>query len=146
MATQRPAQTIAAPTGPTPTGPAKAQGSTDRTDTIIVPAQKDGFDEVFLGEDAWYAIRIAGGMLDRIKYIAAYQTQPVSAITHVAPVARIEPYGEDGKYKVVFAAKAEPVGPIPFADAPKGAMQGIRYTSLDRLRSARKLTDLMTPP
>jgi hypothetical protein len=28
-------------------------------DTIIVPAQKEGFDKVFIGERAWYAIRIA---------------------------------------------------------------------------------------
>ncbi len=49
-----------------------AQPSSRKRDTIIVPAQKDGFDETFLGEDCWYAIRIAGGMLDKIKYIAAY--------------------------------------------------------------------------
>ena len=36
-------------------------------DTVIVPAQKDGFEKVFLGEDCWYAIRISGGMLDKIK-------------------------------------------------------------------------------
>jgi hypothetical protein len=66
-------------------------------DTILVPAQKEGFEQVFLGEKCWYAIRISGGMLDKIKYIAAYQTHPVSAITHYAPVDRIEPYGESGK-------------------------------------------------
>jgi hypothetical protein len=38
---------------------------TDELDTIIVPAQKDGFDEVFLGQNAWWAIRIAGGMLPK---------------------------------------------------------------------------------
>ena len=63
-------------------------------------------------------------MLDKIKYIAAYQTQPVSAITHYAPVARIEPYGEDVKFKLIFSDKAKPIGPIPYADAPTGAMQG----------------------
>ena len=30
--------------------------------------------------------------VDKIKYIAAYQTNPVSAITHYAPVSQIEPY------------------------------------------------------
>jgi len=30
-------------------------------DTIIVPAQKEGFEKVFLGEDCWHAIRISGG-------------------------------------------------------------------------------------
>ncbi|MCW5730153.1 MAG: GIY-YIG nuclease family protein [Alphaproteobacteria bacterium] len=112
-------------------------------DTIIVPAQKEGFERVFLGEDCWHAVRISGGMLDRIKYIAGYQTQPVSAITHYAPVSRIEPYGEEGKYKLVFSEKAKPIGPIPFADAPQGAMQGTRYTTFAKLQSATRLSDLL---
>lgn len=115
-------------------------------DTVVVPAQKDGFERTFLGEDCWYAIRISGGMLDKIKYIAAYQTQPVSAITHYAPVARIEPYGEEGKYKLVFSEKAKPIGPIPFGDAPQGAMQGPRYTSFAKLQTAKKVTDLVGRP
>jgi hypothetical protein len=119
------------------------QPKSDRPDTIIVPAQKDGFEKVFLGENAWYAIRISGGMLNHIKFIAAYQTQPISAITHFAPVDRIEPYGESGKYKLIFTAKAQPIGPIPFNDAPTGAMQGPRYTTYKKLRDARKLTDLI---
>ena len=41
-------------------------------DTIIVPAQKEGFEKVFLGENCWYAIRISGGMLQNIKRIAGY--------------------------------------------------------------------------
>lgn len=114
-----------------------------KSDTVIVPAQKDGFEKVFLGEDCWYAIRISGGMLDKIKYIAAYQSQPVSAITHYALVARIEPYGEDGKYKLVFSEPAKPIGPIPFGDAKSGSMQGPRYTSFAKLQAAKKLTDVI---
>ena len=119
------------------------QPSGRKRDTIIVPAQKDGFEETFLGEDCWYAIRISGGMLDKIKYIAAYRTQPDSAITHYAPVSRIEPYGEGGKYKVVFSETAKPIGPIPYGDAHPGAMQSPRYTSFARLQKARKLTDVL---
>ena len=59
-------------------------------DTVVVPAQQEGFESTFLGQNCWYAIRIAGGMLDKIKYIAAYQTNPVSAITHYAPVRLVE--------------------------------------------------------
>lgn len=114
----------------------------DGRDTIVVPAQQDGFREVFLGENAWYAIRIGGGMLQRIKYIAAYQSAPVSAITHYAPVERIEPYGDDGKYKLIFSEPAKSIGPIPFADATSGSMQGSRYTSLEKLRSAKKVSDI----
>lgn len=112
-------------------------------DTIVVPAKKEGFESVFLGEDCWYAIRIAGGMLDKIKYIAAYQSQPVSSVTHYAPVDRIEPYGESGKYKLIFSEKATKLdNPIPLADAPAGTMQGPRYTSLEKLKSATKVADL----
>jgi hypothetical protein len=114
-----------------------------KPDTIIVPAQKEGFEKVFLGADCWYAVRISGGMLDKIKYIAGYQTQPISAITHYAAVERIEPYGEEGKYRLVFAEKAKPVGPVPFADSPQGTMQGPRYTRLDKLHAAKKVSDLL---
>ncbi len=110
-------------------------------DTVVVPAQKDGFDDVFLGEDCWYAIRISGGMLPKIKWIAAYQSHPVSGITHIAKVARIEPYGEEGKYKLIFDGKAEQIPKIPFGDAPKGTMQGPRYTTRDKLLKAKKLMD-----
>src|SRR5216683_761488 len=111
-------------------------------DTVIVPARQDGFEEVFLGENCWYAIRIAGGMLEKIKYIAAYRSQPESKVTHYAPVASIEPYGEEGKYKLIFTEPAKPIGPIPFGDAPSGSMQGPRYTSLQKLLTAKKLIDL----
>jgi hypothetical protein len=114
-------------------------------DTIVVPAQEEGFERVFLGENCWHAIRIAGGMLDKIKYIAAYQSRPVSAVTHYAPVDRIEPYGDGGKYRVVFSEPAKRIGPIPFGDAPSGAMQGPRYTSFERLKSAKTLSDLVGP-
>jgi len=120
----------------------KSSGSRHR-DTIIVPANRDGFDEVFLGQNCWYAIRIGGGMRDNIRYIAGYQTQPVSAITHLAEVDRIEPYGDTGKYKVVFSGPAQEIGPIPFGNAPSGAMQGPRYTRLELLKKASSLEDIL---
>lgn len=124
-------------------GKAPKQLSTaDLIDTVIIPAKEEGFEEVFLGQNAWWAIRIGGGMIPKIRYVAAYRSQPISAITHYAPVARIEPYGEDGKYKLVFSEPAKSVGPIPFADAVSGSMQGPRYTSLSRLLAAKKVSDL----
>ncbi len=117
-------------------------GMPTSNDTVVVPAQKDGFEKVFLGENCWRSIRIGGGMLTRIKYIAGYQTQPISAITHYAEVDRIEPFGEGGKYKLLFKGNAQAIGPIPFADAPQGTMQGSRYTTFEKLLRAKKLTDL----
>ncbi|MBI2936433.1 MAG: GIY-YIG nuclease family protein, partial [Chloroflexi bacterium] len=122
---------------------AQPRTSFETVDTVIVPAQKDGFERLFLGEDCWYAIRIRSGMLDKIKYIAAYQTQPTSAITHYAPIARIESYGEEGKYKLIFSKKAKPIVPIPLGDAPPGAIQGPRYTTFTRLQRAKQLSDLV---
>ena len=133
---------VATPGAGAPTLPS-ASGRSDERDTVVVPAQEDGFRKVFLGENCWYSIRIGGGMLPKIKYIAAYQTAPVSAITHHARVERIEPYGDEGKYRLVFAEPAKPLlRPIPFADAPQGSMQGPRYTSLARLQSAKRVVDL----
>lgn len=112
--------------------------------TIIVPAQEEGFNEVFLGENCWYAIRIGGGKLHEIKYIAAYQTAPVSAVTHYAEVESIEPYGDGGKYKLNFVAHAKPIGPINFGSAKQGTLQSPRYTSYEKLLSAKEVMDLFT--
>jgi len=119
------------------------RGSTDDRDTVVVPALEEGFKKVFLGQNCWYAIRIGGGMLPKIKFIAAYQSNPISAITHHAAVERIEPYGDEGKYKLVFSEPAKELPhPVPFAGAPSGAMQGPRYTTLSKLMAARRVTDV----
>ena len=117
---------------------------TNEFDTIIVPAQKEGFEKVFLGENRWHAIRISGGMLKQIKYAAAYQTQPISAITHIAPVAQIEPYGDSGKYQLIFSESAKAIGPIPLGSASPGAMQGPRYAIYESLKKAKTIADLIS--
>ena len=112
-------------------------------DTIVVPARETGFQETFLGEDRWYAIRIHGSMRSQIKHIAAYQTAPTSAITHVASVASIEPYGDTGKVVVNFEGAAEELGPIQLVQQGSAtALQNIRYTTIERLRAAETLNDL----
>ena len=126
-------------TPPVSSKPTKPKGLLN---TVVVPAQEEGFKNTFLGQDCWHEIRISGGMLDKIEYIAAYQTDPVSAITHYAPVSHIEPYGQSGKYKLVFSEKAKTVGPIKYGNSPKGTMQGHRYTSIDRLLKSKTLSEL----
>jgi len=109
---------------------------------VVVPAQEEGFKAVFLGEHRWRAIRIAGGRLQQIRYIAAYQTRPISAVTHYAPVAEIQPYGEGDKYQVIFSGPPAEIKPIPFADAVAGCMQTPRYTTLGKLLTAKTVTEL----
>ena len=72
---------------------------------------------------------------------AASTPSPTFSIPH-APVDRIEPYGESGKYRIVFSEKAQLIGPIPFGDAPAGTMQGPRYSTFEKLRTAKKLSDV----
>jgi len=106
-------------------------------DTVVVPANEDGFIDVFLNQDCWYAIRISGGKLNEIKYIAAYQTAPISAITYYAEVDSIEAYGDGTKYKLNFKGKAIKIEPINFTGAKQGTLQGPRYTNLEKLLKAK---------
>lgn len=76
-------------------------------DTIVVPAREEGFQEVFIGENCWYSIRIHSSMISKIKFIAAYQVAPISAITHLARVDRIEQWKDTNKYILHFVEPAE---------------------------------------
>lgn len=112
-------------------------------DTIVVPAQAEGFQETFLGENRWHAVRIHGTMRPQIRYIAAYQIRPISAITHIASVSSIEPWGDTGKFVVNFSQPAQEITPIELV--PKGrvkALQNIRYTTLKRLETAKTLDEV----
>lgn len=119
--------------------------SSGEKNTIVVPAREDGFEKIFIGHNAWWAIRIAGGMLNKIRYIAVYRTAPISAITHFAEVERIKPYGEEGKYKLVFKSPAKELEkPISLGSSPPGLMQGPRYTIFEKLKKKQKVADLFT--
>jgi hypothetical protein len=111
-------------------------------DTVVVPARDDGFNEVFIGENRWYKIRMHSSMIPKIKYAAAYRVAPVSAVTHIAPVASIEQWPDTNKYAINFAEPAAPIGPIRLV--PNGkikALQASRYTSKQRLDQAKTLDE-----
>lgn len=115
----------------------------EEIDTIVVPANEEGFKEVFLKQKCWYQVRISSAMIERIKYIAGYQTAPISAITYFAEVARVEKYKNTGKYVVYFKNKARKIGPVRLSKKDKGlAPQAPRYTSFRRLKSAKTVGDV----
>jgi hypothetical protein len=112
-------------------------------DTVVVPAREDGFQEVFLGEQRWYAVRIHGSMRPQIKYIAAYRVAPESAITHMAPVKSIEAWKDTDKVVLNFAEPARQIGPVLLVRGGKvKALQNLRYTTYSRLLIAKTLDDL----
>lgn len=115
----------------------------EKLDTIVVPAREDGFQDTFLGEERWYAIRMSSSMIDRVKYIAGYQTAPISAVTHYAEVASIEKWKDTNKYVVNFKESANEIGPLPLPDDNPGlAPQAPRYTSFEKMVGANNLSDI----
>ncbi len=115
----------------------------DELDTIVVPAREDGFMEEFLGNNRWFAIRISSAMLDKIKYIAAYQVAPISGITHIAEVDRIEKYKDTNKYIVFFKNETtKRINKISMGKKKGMAPQAPRYSSYKTLLTAKTLDDL----
>lgn len=115
----------------------------DELDTIVVPAREKGFNEEFLGNQCWYAIRISGTMLDKIRYIAAYQVAPISGITHIAEVARISKYEDTNKYIVYFKNDTlHKIKKIGLSREKRQGPQAPRYTSMRKLKTAKTLDDL----
>ena len=120
-----------------------ADSDADELDTIIVPAREDGFNEEFLKNDRWYAIRISGAMIDKIKYIAAYQVSPISGITYVAEVDRIEKYKDTNKYMVLFkSGTVKKINKVGLGQKKGLAPQAPRYSSYKTIISAKSIDDL----
>ncbi len=108
-------------------------------DTIVIPAREDGFKEEFIDNNCWYAIRLNSSMIPKIKYIAAYQVAPISAITHIAEVKSIEQWQDTNKYIVYFAEPAEKIKKVPLGNSKGKAPQSLRYSSRDRIINAKTL-------
>ncbi len=105
-------------------------------DTIVVPAREDGFNDTFLGENCWYAIRLNSSMIPKIKYVAAYQVAPISAITHIAEVKSIEQWKDTNKYILYFTEPAEKIKKVPLGNAKNKAPQSPRYSSKEKILNA----------
>lgn len=114
-------------------------------DTIIVPTGKtgQGFEEVFIDQNCWYWVRLSEEKRKTLRYIAAYRPSPESAISHVAEIDSIEPYGPEGRYKINFKGNAKSISPIPFGTAKSGAMQGPRFCNWNELQKCEDLGKIL---
>lgn len=112
-------------------------------DTIVCPTQAQGFKEVFINQSKWYAIRISPTMIPQIKYIAMYETLPISAIRYVGEVVNIRPYEDTGKYEVIIKniqklpkeikLTKRDLNKVPYA--PK-------YSKMDLIKKAKTIGDI----
>ncbi len=113
-------------------------------DTIVCPANKQGFKDVFLGEDRWYAIRMSPSIIPQIRYVAMYETAPVSAIRWIGIIKEIKPYKDTAKYEIILIDKKQ-IKPIKLTpeETKKGyAPQGPRYSKMDLIKKAKKMSDI----
>ena len=67
---------------------------------------------------------------------------PVSAITHLAEVSRIEPHADEGKYAVYFKEAAQEIGPVKLDQGEKVSPQAPRYTNREHLLQATLMSEL----
>ena len=112
-------------------------------DTIVCAAREEGFNEVFLTENRWFAITINPIRIPKIKYIAMYEVKPISAIRYVGKVKEIKPYKNSGKYEVILEGPATKIKPIKLSsENPNLAPQAPRYTIKTLIDKASKLEDI----
>lgn len=110
-------------------------------DTIVVPATPAGFREVFVGKRIWPGVRLSDQMRSDLKYVAVYQTKPVSAITHYARICNIRPSEKVGRYDIILDANLIELESIPFTTRDLAAVQSPRYTNLSIMLKATCLSD-----
>ena len=113
-------------------------------DTIVVPARKEGFDRVFIGENRWWQIKFAKKMQPQIQYIAAYQTKPISQITHIAEIENVKRWENSLKYVVNFKAPAKKLSqPVKYIHGDKTKpVYCPRFAEHSKLMNAKTLDDL----
>jgi hypothetical protein len=118
-------------------------------DTLVCPARDEGFESAFLGQRAWWAIRIREENIPKLRYIAMYRVAPTSAITHYGEIERVEPYtGTDepqGKFRVVL--KGDPVvlpHPVGIGKNAHLKPQAPRYAALAEILKAKSLDEVFS--
>lgn len=110
-------------------------------DTIIVPAREIGFQNVFLSQCCWHAVRIHISKIKDLRYIAVYRVAPLCQITHIAEIAEIYPYLNTRKYEIKFSGKPRSIDPVGRNGAAL-SMQTSRYAYLEKILNAKHLGDI----
>lgn len=116
----------------------------NKYDTVVCAAFEEGFKHAYIENNSWWAIRLSQEAREKLRYLAIYEKWPVGAVSHYAEIEKIEPYKDSGKFKLYLKNK-KTIAPIKLDGPPykRGvAPQGPRYITLQKLLSAKKLSDL----
>jgi hypothetical protein len=112
-------------------------------DTLVCAAKESSFKSAFLGQHAWWKVNINKKKLEHIKYVAIYQVDPISVITHYGEVERIEFYEGGPKYKLYLkTAPIELNQPVKLDENSKLQVQKPRYAKLDDILKSKTLHEL----
>ena len=112
-------------------------------DTIVCPAKEDGFIEAFLGKKAWWQVPLRQQTIPFIKYIAIYQSGPISKITYYGKVKEIKPYENTGKF--IIYLDGDPIkldNPIGHGKNKYLHPQGSKYAKIKDILIAKSLDDV----
>ncbi len=111
--------------------------------TIVCPAKEEGFKRAFLGQKAWWAVKINPDRIPDIKYVAIYQSAPISKITYYGEVKEIKKYKDSGKY--IIYLKGDPIklkNPVRLGKNRYLCPQGSKYSVLDEILKAKTLDEI----
>jgi hypothetical protein len=111
----------------------------DVKDTIVIPAHPLGFQEVFIEKLEWPNLKIKNESVSLVKYIAVYQAKPVSAITHYGVIKEFVALEKKGRYQVKLEMVVELENAVKFGKYDTCGLQGPRYTTLNKIKSAGSL-------
>lgn len=113
-------------------------------DTIVGPCKGEGRIKAFEEKNAWWAVRIGQSNIPKLKYVALYESAPISAIRYYAKITKIEPYeGKPGKYIIYHDGNIQKLeNPVVLGDTPQLALYGPRYYKLDDILSSKNMAEL----
>jgi len=120
----------------------------DEIDTIVCSAKSDNLKKVFLAKKKWYPVRINSKMIHRLKYLAMYETSPISAIRYIGTIKKIEPFENSNddskkKYQILLKGKPQEIPPIKMTkESITRTPQAPRYTTKKLINNGKTLLDI----
>jgi len=119
-------------------------GKSSEIDTIVCAcSDPESFEQLFLKEHRWHKIRISPKMKDKIKYLAMYESAPVSEIRYIGKVKEINPFENSDYSEIILSGEPQKINPIKLPEEnTKIAPQSHKYTTKSRIDKASTLEDI----